>query len=196
MPVAANRDDIKWTLNALRNPHAARQLLVHLGQYLPVYSPGARQMYFKYTLHFTESGPKPTVVALPDTVDHTATISHITPDAVTVVDLFLIPTSEGVKLLLPLKRKSPNHPRRFRILTIEAALSAFRAHYGDRPILPVLQRGNIRDYHKSPILQLSLLKLEHLNTLSSFEKITVGNMVKERFDDLGAASSRILIGND
>jgi hypothetical protein len=172
--------DIKWVLAGSQNQKSAEQLLQSLSSYLPVYSAGANQIYSNYHLHFTYRQEERTAVALPDTFDHTATISHIPPESIIEASLFLILTKDGLMMAAPLRRKTPNESRRYKVTSITAMLKLLREQRPDLVILPVLQRGSMREYLKKPMLQLSIALPERMDSLSPFDRKMLQNLLSER----------------
>lgn len=153
---------------------------------LCVYSPSVRQLYSNYSVFFPqEEGHK--LVILPNPYAHHDTFQHINEESVKPTGLLVCPPRASDKgqrltLLIPLKsdrsqvKRVPLNVGLFMINQKRAA---------DRPFLPVLMKGDLRELDAdTPCLHLHAIHLHLVTDISQLEKTDIQRVISQRLASL------------
>lgn len=179
---AAKSTDVAWSLLNLETEaekDSGRRFIKALCRYLPVYSPGAKQIYSDGECHFTTDNK---VVFLANIQDYTKTYSNVSPDAVVETGIYIY-RGRTSKSLLFLQRSAKTGKTKIYPLDKVLDLIINGIEEGKAPFIPVLQKSTIQMSHEhTPVIRLSSMKPNILsaNDFSPFEV----SMIKQHFKDM------------
>lgn len=167
----------------MKSREAGKQFLLNVAQYLPVYSPALRQLFLDYEVFFT----KKAVVVLPDPVDYTSTFSQVPELSIRRTGIFLLPNINGLSMNIRLQNGKTA------TLSFSQALKLIQNNLR-LPFLPVVKRGDLRDYNQAlPCLQLNALVPHKATTMSQFTRNDLTRSIQERLGHLQASAHLITI---
>lgn len=191
---AMHNQDLVWELHQTKQHDQAKDFIRFFENKLCVFSPSVNKIYTNYNFFFPED-MKRQMIVLPNRYAFHDTISHVSKDAITPTGLHIIPGSlinkKGPYLIISHsdeKVKSLPIPFREGIKLIMNRLNT------DNPFLPVLTKGDLRQFNDSiPSLHLNRLSLKKLTSLSQFEQQDVKKAISKSLAKLYVESSKLMI---
>ncbi len=185
--------DLRWDLAHINQYALAVEFLRKFESTICVYSPTVKQLYAKYEVHVPDSNER-NVVIIPDFYAHTERFFGIPGEAVTPTGIKIVPGEmvgkQGIHLVGASKRNSQQI-----IVPLASGLqNLMRKQMVDGPFLPLLTRGDLREYRKkqTPYLHLHRLKLTELKQLSIFEQRSIAKMIQHKLTTLLQGPSFIM----
>ncbi len=186
--------DLSWELEKTLNRDRAKAFVLQFESTLCVYSASVEQLYSTYNLYFPEESQRRMVV-LPDPAAFHDTYNGIAEEAVLATGLHILPGELIGERGLYLANVGADRTLGRRKLPFAPAIRAIvgRRPEGD-PFLPVLVKGDLRDYNNAwPMLHLHRIRLGALTERSALDRTNVRNAITEKMDALlemaGAATS-------
>lgn len=175
MAELANKD-LVWDLEAFQQRQRAVDFVIGFENRLCVYSGSVGQLYTNYNIFFPrEENHK--LVILPNPYAPHDTLSGVPAHAVRPTGLQILPDSRGALMLaIPFRRGG------VRRVPLQAGLRAIDRQRGeDRPFLPVLMKGDLRELDAStPCLHLNAIDLRALSGRSALERSDIRKTIRQR----------------
>jgi len=146
-----------------------------------VFSPIVEQIYAKYEVHVPDNDER-NVVILPDFYAHTERFFGIPEHAVVPTGIKVVPGEMVNKDGIHLIGSSKVNGKQMVIDLSRGLRSLMNKKMTDGQFLPILMRGDLREYRKkyTPYLHLHRLKLSALNHLSIFEQRSIAKMIQRK----------------
>lgn len=169
-------EHLVWDLTQLSDHERATRFVLQFQESLCVYSPPVAQLYTNYEIIVPEEDGRKLII-LPNPHAFHDTFSHINEDAVIQTSLFITPDKDGaLQLLIPMA----NGQRRAMPLGI--GLNFIQAKLGaDIPFLPVLTKGDLREFKPSlPMLHLHRIVLHKVTKHSELEIRAIRKAIQDR----------------
>lgn len=173
--------DLVWDLNELNQQKRAASFIKLFENRFCVFSNTVRQLYTNYSIFFPEEANRQMVI-LPDPYAFHDTFSYLNPKAVKPTGLHIIPGNligkQGLYLLISQKDKNV---RSVPIPFQEGIRQILRRSNGDNPFLPVLMKGDLREFNNQlPCLHLHRLNLNDLSSLSGLEREGIRTIITQK----------------
>lgn len=179
--VQQKNSDLVWDLDKLHQHQRAIDFIKLFENRFCVFSTSVRQLYTNYSIFFPEEVNRQMVI-LPDPYAFHDTFSHLTREAVHPTGLHVIPGNligkKGLYLVISHKNKKV---RSVPIPFQEGIRQILRRSNSDDPFLPVLMKGDLREFNeKLPCLHLHRLRLSELTSLSSLEQDSIRSIITDK----------------
>jgi hypothetical protein len=177
--------DLSWELEKTLDRERAMEFVLQFEKTLCVYSASVAQLYSTYNLYFPEEFSRRMVV-LPDPAAFNDTFNNIPEDAVLATGLHILPGELIDRRGLYLANVDAQRRLGRRKLPFAPAMRAILAQRpDDDPFLPVLMKGDLRDYDNSwPILHLHRIRLADLTERSVLEQLNVRSTILDKLETL------------
>ncbi len=181
---AVNKDqnsDLVWDLQKISQQQRAAAFIRLFENRFCIFSATVRQLYTNYSIFFPEEANRQMVI-LPDPYAFHDTFSHLNPEAVQSTGLHVIPgnliNKKGLYLVISHKDKNVRSvPSPFQ----EGIRQILRRSNNDDPFLPVLMKGDLREFNNQmPCLHLNRLRLSALTSLSSLERDGIRSIITDK----------------
>jgi len=187
-------NDLVWDLEKIHQHHRAMSFVKQFENRFCVFSSTVRQLYTNYSIFFPEEANRQMVI-LPDPYAFHDTYNHVNPDAIQSTGLHVISGSligkKGLYLVISHKDKKV---RSVPIPFQEGVRQILRRSNSDDPFLPVLMKGDLREFnHQMPCLHLNRLRLKEMTALSSLERESIRTVVTDKLMRLYQESSALNI---
>lgn len=168
-------ENLVWDLGKLSDHDRATRFVMRFQQSLCVYSPPVEQLYTNYEIIIPDEDGRRLII-LPNPHAYHDTYSHIPDEAVVQTSLFIAPDAEGkLNLLVPLA----NGQRRS--MPLGVGLNFIQSKLGTVPFLPVLTKGDLREFDQSmPILHLHRIVLSKITGKSELEIRTIRKAIQNK----------------
>lgn len=177
MTSAADQNEhLVWSLEKVSDHQRATRFVMQFQKTLCVYSGPVQQLYSNYEIIVPEDNARKLLI-LPNPYAFHDTFNHIPENAVKQTGFLILPNDSGALLLhIPLKDGSSKE------VPLKVALNAIRKRQRpDDPFLPVVTKGDLREFKKSqPALHLHRVVLPILTKQSDLEKRSIQKTIEER----------------
>ncbi len=177
----AENKDLQWDLDEFDDRNIAKRFVMKFENLLCVFSPSVRQIYTNYSMYFPREENHKMVVLPNDAVYHD-TFQHIDPESVVKTGIYIMP-GEVIgqsELLLAIPKEGFEHNLKFLPLK-QGLLGIFKTIKGDNPVLPLLTKGDLREFEtKHPSLHLHRILLDRLEERSALERSGIKNVINEK----------------
>lgn len=177
--------DLVWDLDAFSQRQRAVDFVMGFENRLCVYSSSVRQLYTNYNIFFPKEEDRKLVI-LPDPYAPHDTFngidaSVVVPTGMTVL-LGTVKGKSGLMLRIPFRSGVVKH----RDVPLQLGLSIIRQQRTpDRPFLPVLMKGDLRELNATtPCLHLHAILLHNLNELSQLDLKGIQSVIEQRLRSL------------
>lgn len=173
---AAQNEHLVWSLDKLSDHERATRFAMQFQKTLCVYSGPVQQLYTNYEIIVPQDNARKLLI-LPNPYAFHDTFNHITDEACKQTGFLIVPDDRGGLLLhIPLKDGTSKD------VPLKVALNAIRKRQrADDPFLPVVTKGDLREFDKSrPALHLHRLALPLLTKQSDMEKRGIQKVIEER----------------
>jgi len=173
--------DLKWDLAHINQYAQAVDFLRKFESTICVYSPAVQQLYAKYEVHIPDNNER-NVVIIPDFYAHTERFFGIPNEAVVATGIKIVPGEmvgkEGIHLVGASKRNG----NQIIVPLAQGLQNLMKKNMVDGPFLPLLTRGDLREYRKkqTPYLHLHRLRLSEMKQLSIFEQRSIAKMIQHK----------------
>lgn len=187
--------DLEWNLDRLKSRQKAREFVLHFEGRLCIYSDSVEQLYTNYTINFPRKSNAPLVI-LPNPYAFHDTYGGITADAVRDTGLFIIlGETIGKRGLHVVQRSRKTRALSPAIPFRNALRKILSSQASDDPFLPVLVKGDLREFDAStPCLHLHRLRLNELTHVSAFQRTSIKRAINESLYNLYRQSADINLG--
>lgn len=177
--------DLEWSLDAIVERQQAIDFVRCFESRLCVYSPSVEQFYTNYSLHFP-SQQHSKMVVLPNPYAFHDTFHGIEPAAVRDTGFHIVPGRlihrPGFHVIVKYRNRQA---KPMPIPLKEALKKMIRTRHGEDPFLPVLVKGDLREFSaRLPCLHLHRIRLADLPRRSDFEKRSIQNAILDKLTDL------------
>lgn len=174
-------DDLVWDINSLNYRDQAREFIMKLENNLCVYSATVEQLYTNYEIAMPVE-ENHNLVILPNPYAYHDTFNNIPSESIRATGLYIVPGQLSLQLVIPLKRGS----KKYRNIPLEVGLKMINNNRpADRPLLPVLMKGDLREFNaKIPTVHLHSIAEQALTHLSSLDVSSIRNVILERLEAL------------
>jgi len=176
-----NNADLIWQLTDISAQQTASEFIKQFENKLCVYSPSVKQLYSNYSIFFPDDHQH-SMVVLPDPYAFQDTFNRIPSNAVQATGLHLVPgeliNRQGLHLVMSNKPAAKlSVPLRF----TDGIRQLFKRFSGQDPFLPVLVRGDLREFNSSvPCLHLHRLRRPLIDSFSPLEKQNIKNVITHK----------------
>jgi len=178
--------DLIWDLGKFQRHQAAESFVMGFENKLCVLSSSVKQLYSNYDIFFPKEENRKLVI-LPNPYAHHDTFSGISESAAKPTGLLLVPADvenpDGrLHILIPMKSAEKNYKK----VPLEVGLSLINSKRPpDRPFLPVLVKGDLRELDAStPCLHLHSLVQHELRGLSELVLSDIQKVILARLREL------------
>jgi hypothetical protein len=173
--------DLRWDLGHFNQYAMAIEFLRKFESTICVFSPIVEQIYAKYEVLVPDSDER-NVVILPDFYAHTERFFGIPEHSVVPTGIKVVPGEMVNKDGIHLIGSSKVNGKQMVVDLSRGLRSLMNKKMDDGPFLPILMRGDLREYRKkyTPYLHLHRLKLSSLNHLSIFEQRSIAKMIQRK----------------
>lgn len=177
--------DLAWDLNEILNRERAMDFVLQFETTLCVYSASVEQLYSTYNLFFPEEFRRKMVI-LPDPAAYHDTFHNVPVSSVMATGLHIIPGELIDKRGLFLANVNRDRTLGNRQLPFGPAVrSIMQRRSADDPFLPVLAKGDLREFNDSwPVLHLHRIKISELTEHSALDRTNITNTITEKLDAL------------
>ena len=184
--------DLVWDLEKIHEHQRAMSFVKQFENRFCVFSSSVRQLYTNYSIFFPEEANRQMVI-LPDPYAFHDTFSHLAGNAVQSTGLHVIPGNligkKGLYLVISHKDKNV---RSVPIPFQEGIRQILRRSNSDDPFLPVLMKGDLREFNEQlPCLHLHRLRLKELTGMSSLEREGIRTIVTDKLMKLYQESAAL-----
>ena len=181
--MSATPEHLIWRLNHFENHERAIRFVKQFQETLCVFSGPVEQLYTNYEINVPEDDHR-SLIILPNPYAPHDTFNHVSYDAVEATGCTIVPgemanQEDGLAITLPLRRQGK---RETKITPLKVGLYALmRAADGEDPFLPVITKGDLRQFRKDmPSLHLHRIKPSLLDRNSPMEAKEIRNVISER----------------
>lgn len=169
-------EDLVWDLTQLTNHDRATRFIMRFQESLCVFSPPVEQLYTNYEIIVPDNDARKLII-LPNPHAFHDTFNHINGDAIVQTSLFIAPAADGnLELLVPLSTGGR------RAMPLAVGLNFIQTKLGPNvPFLPVLAKGDLREFKKStPILHLNRIVLHKVTRHSELEIRAIRKVIQDK----------------
>lgn len=182
--------DLVWDLDKIHQHQRASNFIRQFENRFCIFSTTVRQLYTNYSIFFPEEANRQMVI-LPDPYAFHDTFSYLNPEAVKPTGLHMIPGNligkQGLYLVIARKDKNV---RSVPIPFQEGIRQILRRSNSDDPFLPVLMKGDLREFNdQMPCIHLHRLQLSELTSLSDLEREGIRTIITNKLMKLYQESS-------
>ena len=181
---SSENPDLAWDLD-FTNRQRAQNFVMQFESTLCVYSPSVQQVYTSYNMYFPKDWDRKLVI-LPDPSAFHDTFNFVIHDAVVATGLYIIPGELIEKQGLYLANVDHNRSLGKKQIPFEPGLKTIMSRRSDDdPFLPVLAKGDLREFEQSwPVLHLHRVKPALLTELSEFDRASLRSVITEKLESL------------
>ena len=180
--------DLVWDLDKFQKRKLAQDFVLGFENKICVFSAAVEQLYTNYNVFFPKEEDRKLVI-LPDPYAPHDTFHGLPEGSVKPTGLLLVPaniTEKNGRLNMIIPIKSENAESRKVPLNVGLSLIN-RKRPPDKPFLPVLVKGDLRELDEStPCLHLHSLLVHEIPGLSKMEIEDVKNVILNRLAELAS----------
>lgn len=177
--------DLIWSMDLIQDKERGREFLETMAEYIPTYSPLVRKLYTQYDVTFSRD----TAVILPKPYSHTQNFSFIPNDAIKTIGIRILPSLSGMAMVIGVKNGKPPHR-----LAFADGLAMVRRKMGPLPFLPIIQKGDLREYRLSdPALYVRAVDIRELDAFSKFDVQGIVRTLNKNLDRLAEVAHDLKI---
>jgi hypothetical protein len=177
--------DLAWDFGKSLDRQRAMAFILQFEATLCVYSASVRQLYSSYKLYFSEDFSR-RIVVLPDPGAFHDTFNRIDEESVLATGLYIVPGEligrQGLHLA---NVDSERRLGRLKLPFAPAMQAIIERCPAEDPFLPVLVRGDLREYNDQwPILHLHRIRPHLLTDLSALDRYNLATAISEKLETL------------
>jgi len=177
---------VVWDISDFSNQKLALEFVNSLKSTLCVFSNTLSHIYGEYDIETVRNDGLSLVV-----VPHTYSLeryTHIPEDAVKPTGIYVFPGwyhGHKAPFVMTMLIKGKNGLRRTKPILPESALQVIEKSKPGKPFLPLLMRGDLREFNqRTPYVHLHRLEHEFITTLSTFDRGQLAGLILDKRKNL------------
>lgn len=182
--MSSDNKDLVWDLDSFNQRKKAVDFVLGFENKLCVYSPTVEQLYTNYNIFFPKEEDRKLVI-LPNPYSPHDTYNGIPVSSVVPTGMEIIPEIYNRKISLFLRIPFKSGQVKYRTVPLQFGLQIIKQQRPDKPFLPVLMKGDLRELDAStPCLHLHAILVNRLQDHSTLERAGIHKVIEERLASL------------